>query len=58
MQLQEFTVLPAIKTQNTVMENIRDTIEEHEMRSKEDHIRLRTIQIAYLHFLQCHPFIV
>ncbi len=27
MQLQEFTVLPAIKTQSTIMENIRATIE-------------------------------
>jgi hypothetical protein len=59
MQLQEVSIsTPAIKTQSTIVENIRGTIQEHELRSKEDHVRRLTMQIATLHFMQCHPFIV
>jgi hypothetical protein len=59
MQLQEvITLIPATKTQRTIMDNIRDTIKEHEVRSKEDYVRRRTMQIATLHFMQCRPFIV
>lgn len=58
MLLQEITVLPAIATQTTITENIERTTKENERASKEAHIRDRTIKIAYLHFLQCQPFIV
>jgi hypothetical protein len=58
MLLQEIITLPVIETQTTITENIERTTKENERASKEAHIRAQTIKIAYLHFLQCQPFIV
>lgn len=58
MLLQEIIKRRVIETQTTITENIKRTIQENECASKEAHVRERTIKIAYLHFLQCQPFIV
>ncbi len=55
MQLQEITVLPAIKTQDTINKNIHDTIKLNEEFAQQDHERLITIKIAYLHFCNAIP---
>lgn len=58
MQLQEATILPAIRVQETVTRNVQETCKLNEEYAQQDHRRFVTNKIAYLHFLQCKPFIV
>jgi len=58
MIVEEISSIPTIETQTTIVRNIEEITRENEKSSQEQHIRERTIKIAYLHFLQCQPFIV
>jgi hypothetical protein len=57
MELQEFTIQPAIRVQETVLRNVQEDCKLNEERAQQDHQRFITNRIAYLHILQCNPFI-
>jgi hypothetical protein len=46
------------EVQETASRNTQLDCKMNEARAQQDHVRFVTNKVAYLHFLQCYPFIV
>ena len=46
------------EVQETASRNTQLDCKMNEARAQQDHVRFVTNKVAYLHFLQCNPFIV
>jgi hypothetical protein len=46
------------EVQETALRNTQLDCKMNEVRAQQDHVRFVTNKVAYLHFLQCNPFIV
>jgi hypothetical protein len=65
MQLQKVKSSPVLQlheaiseVQETALRNTQLNCKMNEARAQLDHVRFVTNKLAYLHFLQCNPYIV